>query len=177
MNTILLFGDISSWPLPALLAIIALLVVTLGKGADLLVEQAVGLASRWNVPTADTPDRCHRYQPGDDAARSRRLHHGGHMRRAGYRFGQSRGIRNLQYWTDSWISGHIIALAAETADRRPAGLVSVRRRLSLDRILHYDLFLAGCFYQRGDIASIHGVYFSLASDSVPVDDDPLDKTR
>lgn len=43
--------SLASLPLFALLTIIACLIVVLGKGADLLVEEAVALASRWNIPT------------------------------------------------------------------------------------------------------------------------------
>ncbi|MGD8703648.1 MAG: sodium:calcium antiporter, partial [Desulfosarcina sp.] len=39
-----------NWPLPLLLTFIGLLIVVLGKGADLLVDEAVGLAARWHVP-------------------------------------------------------------------------------------------------------------------------------
>lgn len=45
------FEGMTLFPIPTLLAAIALLIVVLGKGADLLVEEAVNLASRWNVPT------------------------------------------------------------------------------------------------------------------------------
>ena len=46
-----LLDTIGHWPLPGLLAVIALLILVLGKGADLLVEEAVRLARRWRVPT------------------------------------------------------------------------------------------------------------------------------
>lgn len=41
---------ISGWPLVVLLLIIALSLLVLAKGADLLVEEAVGLSVRWGVP-------------------------------------------------------------------------------------------------------------------------------
>jgi cation:H+ antiporter len=43
--------SLASLPIWGLLAMIACLVVVLGKGADLLVEEAIALASRWNIPT------------------------------------------------------------------------------------------------------------------------------
>ncbi len=42
---------IRHFQVPVLLAAIALLIVVLGKGADLLVEEAIMLASRWKLPT------------------------------------------------------------------------------------------------------------------------------
>ena len=39
------------WPTWVLLVLIGLLIMVLGKGADMLVEEAVTLASRWNIPT------------------------------------------------------------------------------------------------------------------------------
>jgi cation:H+ antiporter len=42
---------IQHWSTHALLAAIFIMIIILGKGADLLVEEAVGLASRWRVST------------------------------------------------------------------------------------------------------------------------------
>jgi cation:H+ antiporter len=44
-------GNILDWPIFALLAAIGVLIVILGKGADLLVEEAVRLSFHWNLPT------------------------------------------------------------------------------------------------------------------------------
>lgn len=46
-----LFATIHHWPVASLLAAIAVLILVLGKGADILVEEAVRLARRWRVPT------------------------------------------------------------------------------------------------------------------------------
>jgi cation:H+ antiporter len=43
--------NLQGWSIPALLAGTALLIVVLGKGADLLVEEAVRLSFHWNIPT------------------------------------------------------------------------------------------------------------------------------
>ncbi len=43
--------SLATLPIVALLGMIAGLVVVLGKGADMLVEEAIALASRWNIPT------------------------------------------------------------------------------------------------------------------------------
>jgi cation:H+ antiporter len=47
----LYLGNILDWPIFALLAAIGMLIVILGKGADLLVEEAVRLSFHWNLPT------------------------------------------------------------------------------------------------------------------------------
>ena len=38
------------WPLPLLVLLFAGLIVALGKGADLLVDEAVRLSVRWKMP-------------------------------------------------------------------------------------------------------------------------------
>lgn len=43
-------GIMAGLPLPMLLVVIAVFLVTLGKGADLLVAEAVALSVRWGVP-------------------------------------------------------------------------------------------------------------------------------
>lgn len=45
----LLNTSIAAAPLPLLLLVIAGLILVLGKGADLLVEEAVGLSLKWNI--------------------------------------------------------------------------------------------------------------------------------
>lgn len=49
--TVLSFDLIVHWPMAVLLASIALLIIVLGKGADMLVEEAVELSAYWKVPT------------------------------------------------------------------------------------------------------------------------------
>jgi cation:H+ antiporter len=43
-------AGLQSWPLPILLLLLAGLIVALGKGADLLVDEAVRLSVRWKMP-------------------------------------------------------------------------------------------------------------------------------
>ncbi|MBR9986789.1 MAG: sodium:calcium antiporter [Desulfosarcina sp.] len=45
------FGGIQEWPIFVLLTAIVLLIMVLGKGADILVEEAIRFAAHWNIPT------------------------------------------------------------------------------------------------------------------------------